>query len=270
MTFKKFLFFFFCYSLIHYTFALSVKVDETKVYKNGNPGDILEGAITLFNDEKNISVPFTIELEDVFIDAAAQMTKTKPFDSQPDSCGKWINISPKTLTLAPMTSQKVNYIITIPKENLKFPEYFAFIFIATVIDPNSSNMDQKIYVQSKARIGVTVKITISSLAKAEGKIEKFEVLPAKDKEPFKLKYDFKNTGNIFQKVTGSFSVIDDNGNFFGRGNLQPGISKGNDLISIITEWDGELDPGTYDVVAEFKYEPNQVDIKEQQIKIIND
>ena len=250
-------------------FSLSVKVDETKIYKSGKPGDIIEGAITLFNDEKNTSVPFTVELEDAFIDSASQTTKTKPFDSQPDSCGKWININPKNITLSPMTSQKINYIITIPSGNLKFAEYFAFIFIGTMVNPGPS-MDQKIYIQSKARIGVTVKITISSLAKPGGTIEKFEVMPAEDKDPFKIKYDFKNTGNVFQKTTGSFSVIDDRGNFFGRGNLQPGISKGGDLISIITEWDGELDPGTYDVVAEFKYEPHQVEIKEQKIKIIND
>ncbi len=270
MKFKKFQFLFLFLFLTSSVFSLSVKVDETKIFKSGKPGDILEGAITLFNDEKNIPISFTIELEDVFIDSPAQMTRTKPFDSQPDSCSKWINIHPKILTLSPITSQKVNYIITIPKDNLNFAEYFAFIFIGTVVDPNSANMDQKIYVQSKARIGVTVKITISTLAKPGGKIEKFEVIPAQDKDPFKIKYDFKNTGNVFQKITGSFSVIDDVGNFFGRGNLQPGISKGGDLISIITEWDGELDPGTYDVVAEFKYDPNQVEIKEQQIKIIND
>lgn len=270
MKFKKSLYFICYIFLIHYSFALSVKVDETKVYKNAKPGDIIEGAITLFNDEKNVSLPFTLEIEDVSIDPLAQMTKTKPFDSQPDSCGKWININPKSLILAPATSQKINYIITIPKENLKYAEYFAFIFVATVIDPNTSSMDQKIYVQSKARIGITVKITISTLAKPDGKLEKFEVIPSKDKEPFKIKYDFKNTGNIFQKVTGSFSVIDDKGNFFGRGNIQPGISKANDLISIITEWDGELDTGTYDVIAEFKYEPNQIEIKEQQIQITDD
>lgn len=240
-------------------FGFSVKIDKTKIYKDANPGDVVEGVINVINDSDK-SNNMNIDIEDINFDAQAQNMVFKPFGTQSDSCSRWIQITPKNFEIQAGTSKALNYVITVPKENLEYAEYYSIIFVTSDVD--SQDMSQSLVLASRARIGVIVKIIISPLSKPSGKIDVFKVEPANGKEPLAVIYEFTNSGNILQKVNGSFSIIDKTGNLFGRGTLKTGVAKPQDHIVIKTLWDGELEAGVYDLIAEFKWDPNIVEIKE--------
>jgi len=256
----KIIFFIILCSILSYNVsAFSIKLDTTRIYKDGNPGDIIEGVINVINSEEN-SLPLEIEIEDLAVDTKKQTTVFKPYGTLKNSCSRWINLNPPKITLQPKTSQALHYIITIPQDGLKYAEYFSVIFVSST--PSNVDMTKSVVLASKAQMGILVKIKISSLAKPEGKIESFSVTPLKEDEPLKMTYKFNNSGNVLQKIFGTFSIIDKEGNLFGRGNMKRGLANPGDVVNITSSWDGDLDAGTYDLIAEFKYEPDISEIKE--------
>ncbi len=256
---KTIFFIILCSILSYNVSAFSIKLDTTRIYKDGNPGDIIEGIINVINSEEEI-LPLEIELEDLAVDTEKQTTVFKPYGTLETSCSRWIQINPPKIKLQPKTSQAIHYIITIPQDGLKYAEYFSVIFISST--PSNVDMTQSVVLASKAQMGILVKIKISSLAKPGGKIESFVVIPAKEDEPLKMIYKFHNTGNVLQKVFGTFSIIDKEGNLFGRGNMKRGLANPEDVVDITSSWDGDLGVGTYDLIAEFKYYPKIIEIKE--------
>lgn len=251
--------FIFFFLISQSSFSYSLKLDTLRIYKDAKPGDIIEGVINVINDKDTPTV-IEMEIEDIDFDSKSQNMAFKPFGTQIDSCSRWITLTPKKTQIPASASRGINYVITVPNDNIQLAEYYSIIFVSSSTD--TPNTAESIVLASKARIGVVVKLTIQTLSKPSGIIESFNVTPQKNDTPLEMTYVFKNTGNILQKVTGSFSIIDLNGNLFGRGNINSGVAKKDESIEIKTKWDGELDPGTYDLITEFKFRPDNVEIRE--------
>lgn len=251
--------------------ALSLKIDTSKIYKDVKAGQAFEGVINIIN-EADTDLKLVAEIEDLKFIGDGQKTSFAPFGTLPDSCARWIQLTPKQPVIAADSSLALKYTITVPEANeLKFAEYYAVIFVSsllTEVDAGSS-----IGLGARTRIGVLVKIRITDTAKPAGEITDFKALPVNDEEEentLLISYQFKNSGNVLQKVKGQFSVIDENGSLYGRGMLLTGTAKPGELISIETPWDGELDAGVYDLIAEFRFDPDIIDIREQKLDIIYD
>ncbi|MBN2144997.1 MAG: hypothetical protein JW774_10270 [Candidatus Aureabacteria bacterium] len=244
--------------------AFSLKIDKMRIYETVKPGDVIQGVINVMNDSKSPQQISTL-VEDIDFKHSEQLIDFKTLGSQTDSCARWISFMPKDMEIPPVSMKAVQYIISVPKD-VTLAEYYAVIYIESAAS-TPTDLSATILASSKARMAVLVKITLSGLAAPQGTVEKISVVPAKDDKPMEITYDFDNTGNVLQKVNGSFSIIDAEGNLYGRGTLNQGVAKGGNKISIITTWDGELRPGEYDLVAEFKYDPKQTEIREAHFTI---
>jgi len=238
----------------------SLEIDTTRIHREAELGDVIEGIVNVVNSENSVSLSVDINIEDMVYDSTEQKVEFKPFGTMDNSCARWIKINPSVVKIPPKSSQAVTYIITVPQE-LKHAQYFAVLFFTT---GNSIKevTSESVLIGSQTRMGVIVKVTIPALAKPAGKIEAFQVIPANEESPMKLIYAFINKGNILQKVFGSFSIIDKEGNLFGRGNMKRGLANPGEKITIESIWDGDLEAKTYDLIAEFKYEPKIIEIKE--------
>ncbi len=246
--------------------ALSIKIDKLRIYETAKPGDVIQGLIKVFNDDEQDPLPIVTGMEDFSYDSVTQAVQPKAMGTQKTSCSRWIQWSPKQLTLAPRSSQAIQYVITVPKEGLDFGEYFSMLYVESGTNA-AANTGENFVITGKGRMAVIVKIRIDKNAKPQGAVSDFKVTPGKEGNPMEIVYSFKNDGNTVQKVNGSFSIIDEEGNLFGRGMMKQGIATAGAQIEIKTTWDGDLKPGKYDLVAELLYEPDVTDVKESQFTV---
>ncbi len=245
--------------------ALSIKIDKLRIYETAKPGDVIQGLIKVFNDDKEASLPIFTGMDDFSYDVITQSVQPKPLGTQKNSCSRWIQWSPKQLTLSPHSSQSIQYVITVPKEGLEYGEYFSMLYVES--GSGEGNTGDSFVITGRGRMAVIVKIQIDKIASPKGLLSDFKVIPGKEGNPMEIVCSFKNEGNTVQKVNGSFSIIDEEGNLFGRGTLKQGIATAGSQIEIKTTWDGDLKSGKYDLVAELLYDPDVTDVQEMQFTI---
>lgn len=245
--------------------ALTLKLDKLRVYEVAKPGTTIEGVINIINDG---DAPMVTDsgINDFDFDGLTQNVLHKPFNTQPNSCSTWVSLIHTQKIIPPNSTTPVRYVIQIPKEGLNHAEYFSLIYIESLLD--APDMGSQIALGAKARMGVVVKIGIEGKLNGDGKITAFEVKQLSEgHNTLTINYSFQNTGNYLHKVRGQFSIIDSEGNLFGRGALNYSHAKPGETVSMITPWDGELESGSYDVIAEFRYDPDQVDIQEASLSV---
>jgi hypothetical protein len=253
------------FSLLFSAEALSIKIDKLRIYETAKPGDVIQGLIKVFNDNEKESLPIFTGMEDFSYDTPNQSVQPKPLGTQNNSCSRWIQWSPKQLTLSPRSSQSIQYVITVPKEGLEHGEYFSILYVES--GSGNENTGESFVITGRGRMAVIVKIQIDKIAAPQGQISDFKTIPGKEGNPMEILCSFKNDGNTIQKVNGSFSIIDKEGNLFGRGTLKQGIATPGAQIEIKTTWDGNLEPGKYDLVAELLYDPDVTDVKETEFTV---
>ena len=66
---------------------------------------------------------------------------------------------------------------------------------------------------------------------------------------------------------GAEVIMDEEGNLYGRGTLAHGWAMVGDTIHVRTLWEGDLDPGEYDLICEMKFEPDMAEVYETQFTI---
>ena len=247
-------------------FSMSLKIDKMRIEAIAEPGKVIQGIINVINDQKEPLQIFT-GLDDFDFNSEKQQVIFKPMGSQTDSCSKWVQVLPKQTLIPAETNFAIQYVITVPREGLTLGEYYSSIYVETA--PTKTDMTAGLMLNSRARMAITIKVRIEGIAQPQGKIEALTVIPPKGPDkPVEITYDFTNTGNTMQKVTGQFSIIDSQGNLFGRGTLDHGVCKGQGTkIHVKSQWEGELKPGAYDLISELKYDPDITDIKESHFEI---
>jgi hypothetical protein len=245
--------------------AVSLKTDTLRVQKTTTPGSQEQGVITVMNDEETV-LNVQVGLLDFHFDDEKQANRSRPFNTQEKSCAPWIQLSDKSIQLPPKSSHALQYIIRVPEEDrLDHAEYHAMIYIESLV--SKPDLTGKLVLASKARMLIVVQLRIEGKAAPSGEITAFHMDKNPKNDSFQITYGFKNTGNCLNKVSGAFSIIDAEGNLYGRGTLPYAYASPGKEVTITSPWDGSLDPGQYDVVAEFRYQRDQVDIREYRLVV---
>ena len=231
-------------------YGQSFSLDTLRVYADIEPGKSVEKFITVTytggdDDEKQVNVE--VKTADWTHNDITHKPDILPANTTENSCVPWINISPRSFVLNKENKTvKVMVNINVPME-LEHPEYNAILFFSTTNKPSENS--NKVGVAIETRLAVILKLTDRKQAKIAGEVNSFNVERNDEEDGYDLMLKVKNIGNVLLFIEGTFNVIDEEGNLYGRGNIGRVPVSPNVTSNILHTWYGELDPGEYDVVS---------------------
>jgi len=227
-------------------YAFGLRVSEARIYLEVEPGKTYEGFIDVARAQGTNEAPVEVLINDWKYDDERDVIEDLPFNSQPDSSSSWINFSPSSFYLDDETPNvKIRYAVNVPPD-IDLPEYYSIIYLKTKAPMEVK--ENTIGVQMQAKISVLFKITVKGVGKVSGELKDFNVTENTDEGFFELNYQVRNTGNTILVFEGNYSVIDAEGNLYGRGSVdRTPISKDKEK-SFTTKWYGDLEEGEYDFI----------------------
>ncbi len=232
-------------------FAIGFNISTARVYLEVEPGKTYEGFVDIGRAPEQKIIPVEVLINDWKFNNETRQIEELPFNSQPDSCSSWLNISPTKFELNDdLQKVKVHYTINVPPE-LDLPEYYSTVYFKSKLPEANVDMDV-VGLKMEAKIGVIFKMTVKDLARVKGEPVSFEVTFNEDEESYDLKYAIKNTGNTLLIVEGNYNVIDEEGNLYGRGSIKRQPVSQDTVLEMLTQWFGSLEPGEYDFIMTFE------------------
>ena len=170
-------------------------------------------------------------------------------DTSPDTARPFISVNKNSFQLQPGGSQDLVATITIP-QGASLGGYFAVIHIS---NPPVAESGSNIAISTAVNVPVYLTIKGSQLNQT-GTITGITSGIITNGQPINITTTFQNTGNIYFKVEGQTSIIDDQGVTLDtipmpltNSSIIPSMSR--DLNAIFTP-SGSLSPGTYTIRSE--------------------
>ncbi len=224
--------------------AFSINVSPPSVRISTPPGETRSGTITVENKtDKPMDMRSYVEDWVYTKDGGKQFMLA---GTTPLSCAKWITIHPQKFHVEANSRIGVQYTISIPA-NAEGGHY-AVIFFESIVsegEATSGNMT----VRFAGRIGTIIYQETEGRAKRVGSITSFTCGRPDQNSPLAINLTLKNEGNTHIIAQGVANIIDKDGNVFGRKELGPINTLPGDTREYKTEWLGDLNEGTYDVIA---------------------
>ena len=240
-----------CVFMSGQVFALGFNISVARVYLEVEPGKTYEGFVNIGRAPEQKIIPVEVIINDWKYNNETRQIEELPFNSQPDSCSSWLNLSPTNFELNDdLQKVKVHYSINVPSE-LDFPEYYSTVYFMSKL-PEAVVDIAAVGLKMEAKIGVIFKMTVKNLARVKGEPVSFEVSYNEDEESYDLKYAISNTGNTLLIVEGNYNVIDEEGNLYGRGSIRRTPVSQGATSEMLTQWYGSLEPGEYDFIRTFE------------------
>ncbi|MDD5617882.1 MAG: hypothetical protein PHG69_02205 [Candidatus Omnitrophica bacterium] len=185
-----------------------------------------------------------------------------PFNTDPKSCSEWIKFYPAYFTIPAHGSQKVNYVVAIPKDAIggHYSALFFEVESGTTVDAKNGAM-VKVYNRLASLFYVEPEGTI------ERKAEINDVKIEKTKDTIEIKADFSNTGNIDIITKGIFDIIDEEGVVFARGEFNEIYTMQQDKAKLSAKSNiANFPAGQYDLIFTFDIE-GEILVKEYKIDV---
>ena len=224
--------------------AFSINVSPPSVRMSVPQGETRSGTITVENKtDKPMDMRAYAEDWTYAPDGGKQFV---PAGTTPLSCAKWISIHPQKFRVEANSRIGVQYTISIPAD--ASGGHYAVIFFESVVSEGeaaSGNM----MVRFAGRIGTIIYQETEGRVNRVGSITSFICGRPDQNSPLKLNLTLKNEGNTHIIAQGVANIIDKDGNVFGRKELGPINTLPGDTREYTAEWLGDLNEGTYDVIA---------------------
>jgi len=240
--------------------GINLRIDKPKVRLRIAPGDSKSGQITIENTTEE-SLNIKCYLEDWFYTPGGDGGKDfKPPSTTALSCASWINFSPAEFLLIPYGRQVVNYRVTVPSDAKG--GHYAVLFFETAIGEGQD--EQGLSVLILGRLGslfyVDAEGTVSK------KAELADITVKEETKGFQVEATLKNTGNVNIVSSGSFNLIDRNGQVFARGQFNDTYSLPGDEAYLESAWKKDIAPGVYDLIITLDIEGKTI-VEEQQVTL---
>jgi hypothetical protein len=218
-----------------------VMVNKPKVRLSIPSGSSYSGTIEVENrssDAKDIR----LYLEDwVYLPEQDGSKEFKPASTTGLSCAEWINFAPPEFTLPPFSKQLVHYTVRVP-EGIQGGHYAVLFFEDLLSTPS----------QEGVSVGMAIRVASLFYIEAEGTIRRAAELKnlslVKRDEALLISADFKNMGNIDITTDCSYSIIDERGIVYARGEFNPVYTLPGDAGRIESIWKDGIPPGEFDLI----------------------
>lgn len=251
---RRILIFWIGISIFLYTFSFNIRIDIPKVKLKIEPGEVINGAITVENPSSEIA-EVKVYVEDFLY--------VPPYDGSKEffppgtigySCAKWINFSPQKIILPPFAKRKVNYVIKVPPKVRG--GYYAVMFFETSL--GSMEKAEGVNVVILGRVGTLFFLETEDSVK-EAEIENVRVSDTT------IKGDFLNKGNVVITSKGSFYIMDSKGMVLDRGKLADFYLFPEDKGEFRLKIRKDIPPGRYTIVCSFDLGEGDILVRELDI-----
>ncbi|MFH0839932.1 MAG: hypothetical protein V1883_02820 [Candidatus Omnitrophota bacterium] len=224
--------------------AFSINVSPPSVRLSISPGETRSGTITVEN-KSDSPMDMRAYAEDWVYEKSGGK-QFAPAGTTPLSCAKWISTHPQKFRVEANSRIGVQYTISVPAD--ASGGHYAVIFFESIVsegEATSGNM----MVRFSGRIGTIIYQESEGRIDRKGEITSFTCGRPDQNSPLTINLTLKNEGNTHIIANGVMSIIDKDGNVFGRKELGPINTLPGDTMDYKAEWLGELNEGTYDVIA---------------------
>jgi len=225
------------------SYAFSINISPPSVYLEVPAGGTDTGTITVTNNGE-LAMDMRAYIQDwVYTPGGAK--NFLPPASTPLSCADWINVYPQKFHIEPNEKMGVQYTISVPED--ASGGHYAVIFFESIapLAPSESGLT----VSFSGRIGSIIYHKTKGKTSQIGSISSFECGRPDENKPLEIKITLKNEGDTHIIAEGVVNIIDADGNIFGRQPVGPINTLPGDSVEYTTEWLGELEEGSYDVIA---------------------
>lgn len=223
-------------------------MNQSKIRVMVASGERTFGEMTLENPTdkaKNIR----LYLEDwYYLPGGSGAKEFLPVNSTAFSACPWITFSPAEVTIPPFGKQKINYVVSVPKD--ASGARFASLFFETLVTENSlSDLGRSAGLDISVRVATLFYVEVKGAAERKANISNLKIGPSNNKDgSLEITLDFENIGNTDITTSANFSLMSKDGIVSARGAF-------NDLYTFpggkgifLGVWKERITPGEYDLV----------------------
>lgn len=243
--------FIFLFYLPSHAENLSFRLDQSKIRLSIPSGGSRAGEIKVYSQSSE-AINLKVYLEDwVYSNTIEGSKDFSPAGSNTNSCASWIKFNPTEFKLPSYGVTTINYIVNVPKT--ASGGYYAVMFFETSLEKSKG---LEAYGQNEIKSGVGLAIRLGSLFYLEAKdtaqrnaeLSNFSVREEEKNKYLSVALDFKNTGNTYITVSGSFHIMDKQGLVRARGKFNEGYTFPQDTVTLKAIWKNPIPEGKYDLV----------------------
>ena len=249
----------FCFFAKGYALEV-VLLDKPKVRLSIPPGRSQNGVIEVENrspEAKDIRV----YLEDwVYLPEQDGSKEFKPAGTARLSCARWISFSPAEFTLSPFSKRAVHYTVKVPT-GVEGGHYSVLFFENLLSAPSEEGVS----------VGVAIRVASLFYVEPEGTIKRDAELSSLSLEKridniLQIAADFKNIGNVDITSEATYSIIDERGIVYARGEFNPIYTLPGDKGKIESIWKEAIPSGEYDLIITLNLGGGIVKVSESRAK----
>lgn len=249
----------------HAAWAFNARISRPIVHETLAPGETAHGTIEIENQEES-PLSFEIYLQDwEYIDGGSGEKLFSVPGTSPSSSANWITYFPDHLDLPARGKGLVEYTIRVPQEGAS-GGYYTVLFFESVIARGMAD-EKGVSVQYTGRIGSLFEIEVAGTVRRTAEISEVTVGRPDEDRPLAMSFTLKNTGNVILRPKAYFNIVDDRGQYFGRGEFKPIYLSPNRSGSTATEWTGNLSPGSYTVVLTIDLGGEEILVSEHPLEV---
>lgn len=210
----------------------SIGISPLTFELTGNPGDVIENYLKVYNPSDNDTITVKIEVEDIAPTGEQGFVRVEPPETETYSLARWIKTEPNELVLQPREEKAVKFTITIP-DNAEPGGHYGTVLAGTkgVAGPGLTGAT------IVKRIGSLVLLTIPGEMKESLAIEGFSAPVYSEYGPINFTAKFENSGTVHAKPSALVTITD----FWGRKVAELKLIQGNVLPGAVRKFEVSWD-----------------------------
>lgn len=228
------------------TFAFNFQIDKAKVRMSLAPG-WSDGSTIVVENKDPEPLKMRVYVSDWEYSDKDGSKNFLPANSHALSCADWVKFYPADFTIPAKGSQKVNFVVEVPKD-AKGGHYAVLFFeiqTGAVWDEARGS-----FVQVYNRLGSLFYVEPEGTIVREATIDDFSIDELGG--VLKVALSFANAGNVDITTQGTFDIINSEGFVLTRGKFEEIYTLPGDKARISATSEGAVfSKGTYDVIVTF-------------------
>ena len=253
--------------------GFGISIAPSVVRMTGKPGQAQNATVRVLNNGAGPTQVVT-EVSDVGnrVDEQGRLVREfPPAGTLPYSCAKWTLLRENQFALQPTEFKDVTFVISPPSDSVGGSACVVFFrgIPLTDIEKSGDSSQPRATIQIQPRLGAMVFYEIEGTVKRTAQLLKLTSEAPTAKDPLRLHYAFKNTGNSDVLLSWTFYILDANKTLMAKGDLKSIRMFPGDEGLGETEWPSTLGPGKYQLVVSFELGPEarEVIVKELEFSV---